>query len=112
MTLDADGYPIYVGEFTADLLGPPAPTLTNGGNFFFTDMAVKVIVPLGPSLLPLQLKSISMKDKSPLYGNQRALAGSGHTGKNATYAKMHKDMCVLCVCMLGLNGCESFFGNV
>ena len=54
-------------------------------------MIVKaIILPPSPSLLPLQLTSLSVKDKSPLYGAQRALLGN-KAAKNATALKMHKD---------------------
>ena len=95
LALNGNGMPVFVGEFDVSLVGPPAPTLYNSG---LIGMVVSTSIPDGPSLLPLHLKSISVKDGSPLYGNQRALLGKQFNhitkaAKNATYIKMHKDRC-------------------
>ena len=90
MALTGTEFPIFAGRYTGSLVAPPATTLTGTGS-------QSMIVQVGPgasAALPLQLTSVSAKDNSPLFGNQRALLGMLRP-KNATFLKMHKDRSVL-----------------
>lgn len=71
-------------------MAPPAQTLTHTyDNVYYAPMVIGTLVPMNPivTTLPLRLKSLFFKDKTPLHGSHRALLGH----KNATLAKMQKD---------------------
>lgn len=87
VVLAGDGMPIIYGTFGMSLAPRPLAPLTTTSS---ANVGFNLKLAYFSTMLPLDLKSITVKDSSPLHGHARELRASSTN----SYVNMHKDRCV------------------